>query len=61
MIKMLEMLCAIPEEIGWVIVGAVGMLTVQLFCKLMWEVVVAPIVCSIQEWWENRKANKVAI
>jgi hypothetical protein len=24
---MLEMLCAIPENIGWVIVGAVGMLT----------------------------------
>lgn len=58
---MLEMLCAIPEEIGWVIVGAVGMLTVQMFFKLMNELVFSPIVCSIKKRWENRKANKVAI
>jgi hypothetical protein len=58
---MLEMLCAIPEEIGWVIVGALGMITLQVFCKLMWEVVVAPIARSIKGWWENRQANKVAI
>jgi hypothetical protein len=58
---MLEMLCAIPEEIGWVIVGALGMITLQVFCKLMWEVVVAPIVCSIKKWWKNRQESKVAI
>jgi hypothetical protein len=34
MIKMLEVLCAIPEEIGWVIVGAVGMLTVMVGWKV---------------------------
>jgi hypothetical protein len=61
MIKMLEMLCAIPEEIGWVIVGAMGMITVQLFCKLMWEVVIEPIVCSIKKWWKNRQESKVDI
>jgi hypothetical protein len=58
---MLEMLCAIPEEIGWVIVGALGMITLQVFCKLMWEVVIEPIARSIKGWWENRQANKVAI
>jgi hypothetical protein len=58
---MLEMLCAIPEEIGWVIVGAMGMVTVQLFCKLMWEVVIEPITYSIKQWWKNRQVNKVAI
>lgn len=58
---MLEMLCAIPEEIGWVIVGAMGMITLQLFCKLMWEVAISPLVHSIKNWWENRQANKVAI
>ena len=58
---MLEMLCAIPEEIGWVIVGAMGMVTVQLFCKLMWEVVIEPITYSIKKWWKNRQESKVAI
>jgi hypothetical protein len=27
MIKMFELICTIPENVGWVIVGAVGMLT----------------------------------
>jgi hypothetical protein len=27
MIKMFELICTIPESVGWVIVGAVGMLT----------------------------------
>lgn len=58
---MLEFLCAIPEEIGWVIVGAVGMIAVQLFCKLVWEIAIEPLVCSIKEWWKNRQENKVAI
>jgi hypothetical protein len=31
---MLEMLYAIPEEIGWVIVGAVGMLTLMVGWKV---------------------------
>lgn len=31
---MLEMICKIPENIGWVIVGAVGMLCVVMLVKL---------------------------
>ena len=31
---MLEMICNIPENIGWVIVGAVGMLCVVMLVKL---------------------------
>ena len=31
---MLEMICAIPENIGWVIVGAMGMLCVMMMIKL---------------------------
>lgn len=31
---MLEMLCAIPENIGWVIVGAMGMLTAMMAVKV---------------------------
>lgn len=31
---MLEMICKIPENIGWVMVGAVGMLCVVMLVKL---------------------------
>ena len=31
---MLEMICAIPENIGWVMVGAVGMLCAVMLVKL---------------------------
>ncbi len=31
---MLEMICSIPENIGWVIVGATGMLCVMMAVKL---------------------------
>lgn len=31
---MLEMICAIPDHIGWVIVGAVGMLCAVMMYKL---------------------------
>ena len=31
---LLEMICAIPEHIGWVIVGAVGMLALEM-CGLL--------------------------
>lgn len=31
---MLEIICAIPENIGWVIVGAMGMLTAIVAVKL---------------------------
>jgi hypothetical protein len=31
---MLEMICKIPENIGWVMVGAVGMLCVVVLVKL---------------------------
>lgn len=32
---MLELLCAIPEEIGWVTVGVVGTLCVMMAIKLI--------------------------
>jgi hypothetical protein len=31
---MLEMLCAIPEEIGWVLVGVVGTLCIRMAVKV---------------------------
>ena len=31
---MLKMICAIPEEIGWIIVGVVGTLAVIMTLKL---------------------------
>lgn len=31
---MLEFICSIPEHIGWVMVGAVGMLAFIMLCKL---------------------------
>ena len=31
---MLEMICAIPENFGWVMVGAVGMLCAVMLVKL---------------------------
>ena len=31
---MMNLICAIPENIGWVIVGAVGMLTLEM-CGLL--------------------------
>lgn len=55
---MLEFLCAIPEEIGWVIVGAVGMITFQLLCVLVWQIALEPLVYSIKEWWAIRKEMK---
>lgn len=38
---MLELICAIPDHIGWVIVGAVGMLCVEMFGLLIGTVVQA--------------------
>lgn len=32
--KMLEMICAIPEEIGWVLVGFVGAFALMMIVKL---------------------------
>lgn len=55
---MLEFLCSIPDEIGWALVGAVAMLTFQMFCLLMWQVAIQPLVCSIKEWWAFRKEMK---
>ena len=31
---MMKLICAIPENIGWVIVGAMGMLAVVMMVKL---------------------------
>ena len=45
---MLEMICAIPENIGWVVVGAVGMLCAVMLVKLG-KVVVKMIKNHIEE------------
>lgn len=34
MIKMLELLCKIPENVGWMLVGVVGTLCVIMAVKL---------------------------
>lgn len=50
---MLEMICAIPEHIGWVLVGAVGCLCVQMFGLL-----VGTCIQAIQERIEDRKMEE---
>lgn len=45
---MLEMICRIPENIGWVIVGAVGMLCAVMLIKLG-KVIVEMIKYRIEE------------
>lgn len=45
---MLEMICKIPENIGWVMVGAVGMLGVVMLVKLG-KIVVETIKARIAE------------
>ena len=47
---MLEMICAIPENIGWVIVGAAGMLTAIMAVK------VAKVF--VEMWRERREEKK---
>ena len=34
MIKMLEIICAIPENIGWVMVGSLGTLCVMMLYRV---------------------------
>lgn len=47
---MLKMICVIPEEIGWVIVGFVGIFTLMMVVK-----VVKVIVEAIKERMEDNK------
>jgi hypothetical protein len=42
--KMLEMICTIPESIGWTMVGAVGM-----FCAVMLVKIGGVIIEAIKE------------
>ena len=56
---MLEMLCAIPEEIGWVIVGAMGMLAFQMLCLLVWQLAIEPLVYLVKDWRAARKERLV--
>lgn len=56
---MLEFLCSIPEEIGWVIVGAMGMFTFGFFLQALFIPIVArPIIDSIKRRWKLRKKMK---
>ena len=36
---LMNLICAIPENVGWVIVGAVGMLALEMFGLLVGTVV----------------------
>lgn len=56
---MLEMICAIPENIGWVMVGAVGMLCVVMLVKLG-KIVVEMIKDRIEEneFWKVRHCDE---
>ena len=47
---MLKIICAIPEEIGWAIVGFVGVFTLIMVAK-----VVKVIVEAIKERMEDNK------
>ncbi len=47
---MLELICSIPDHIGWVIVGVVGCLCVEMLGLL-----IGTIVQAIQERIEDRK------
>ena len=47
---MLKMICAIPEEIGWAIVGFVGVFTLIMVVK-----VVKVIVEAVKERMEDNK------
>ena len=52
---MLEFICSIPEEIGWVIVGATGMFTFGFFLQALFiPMVVHPIIEAVHEWKEKR-------
>jgi hypothetical protein len=50
---MLEMICAIPENIGWIMVGAVGMCCVMTLVALGWLCVEA-----IKERIEDAKTEE---
>ena len=47
---MLKMICVIPEEIGWAIVGFVGVFTLIMLAK-----VVKVIVEAVKERMEDNK------
>lgn len=49
---MLEMICAVPENIGWVIVGAVGMLCAMMAVKLA-KLIIKAIKENKEEEGEN--------
>ena len=52
---MLELICSIPDEIGWVIVGATGMFTLGFFLQALFiPMVVRPIIEAVHEWKEKR-------
>ena len=50
LIKMLKMICAIPEEIGWAIVGFVGVFTLIMVAKVL-----KVIVEAVKERMEDNK------
>ena len=50
LIKMLKIICVIPEEIGWALVGFIGVFTLIMAAK-----VVKVIVEAVKERMEDNK------
>jgi hypothetical protein len=48
MIKMLELLCAIPDHIGWMLVGALG-----AYASVAGWMVGKTLFLAIKERWED--------
>lgn len=51
---MLEMICAIPESIGWTIVGAMSMLALFLVVKVG-SLLIQSVREHIEVWREERE------
>ena len=47
---MVELICAIPEELGWAMVGALAVMVVLMAHKLYKDVILE----IIEEWREER-------
>lgn len=55
---MLEMICAIPESIGWTIVGATSMLALVLVVKVG-SLLIQSVREHIEVWREEREESPV--
>ena len=51
---MLEIINAIPDSVGWALVGATGML-----CVVMWVKVIKILVQMYKDWKEDRNETEI--